>query len=516
MKKLGIALAIAIASLGAAHAADLPTKKEVPPPPKPNCFATFWTWLDSSASDCPLSAGPFTVYGTFDIGGGYFAAGADRSPVADKMAYAIQKYSNSSRWQGNFNSLSSNVLGIKMKQDLGFLGAPGWSLIGVLEAGISPYSGMFNNGPRSLADNNARFNNKAPFSGTALDSSRAGQWDNSQGYIGISNNTYGTLTFGRTNSLVSDALSAYDPVASIAYSLIGVSSSFPGFGNTETVRPNLAVTYRLTYQNFRAAFQAGGFGGYDLGNAMDSSYQGQLGGDFKLFGDTPYAGTLSLDAMGSWVTNAVSLSSFAGSNIVCFHAVNCFININNQYFNPNDVLKATLSNNIGLALLGRYKWNQWGFYGGYLYARLMNPSDDHLNGFETIAEGIFVPGGFFSKGVFTNNAITVNQYNIQKVLMTYWGGAKWSFRPDLDLAFGYYFQSQNNFNTSVCTGSGINISSSKCAGGQQGVSFLIDWRPWKRVDLYAGVMRTSVYGGLANGFNHQVNWDPSAGIRVRF
>ena len=38
----------------------------------------------------------------------------------------------------------------------------------------------------------------------------------------------------------------------------------------------------------------------------------------------------------------------------------------------------------------------------------------------------------------------------------------------------------------------------------------------KRVDIYAGVMQTAVFGGLANGFNHQVNWDPAAGIRVRF
>ena len=296
-----------------------------------------------------------------------------------------------------------------------------------------------------------------------------------------------------------------------------MSSSFPGFGDTETVRPNLAVTYRLTYQNFRAAFQAGGFGGYDLGNAMDASYQGQIGGDFKLFNSTPWAGTLSLDGYGSWVKDAVSLSSFSGSNIKCLSAVNCFININNQFFNPNDVLKATLSNNIGFAALAKYKWNQWAFYGGYLYARLMNPSDDHLNGFETIAEGIFVPGGFLSKGVLTNSAINSTNFNVQRVLQTYWTGAKWSVRPDLDLAFGYYFQSQNNFlQGAACTGFGPTISNSKCAGGQQGISALIDWRPWKRVDLYAGVMRNSVFGGLANGFNNTVNWDPSAGIRVRF
>jgi predicted porin len=509
-----LGLAMALGSASGVHAADLQTTK-TEDVAKPNCMASFWTWLDSSASDCPLSAGPITVYGTIDVGGGYYSAGADRSPVTDKMAYAIQKYSNTSRWQANYNSLSTSVIGLKLKQDLGLLGAPGWSVIGVLEAGVNPYSGMFDNGPRSLADNNARFTSKSPFSGTALDSSRAGQWDNSQGYVGISNNTYGTLTFGRTNSLVLDSLLAYDPVTSVAFSLLGVSNTIAGFQDTETVRPNTAVTYRLNYQNFRAAFQAQ-VGGYDWGNASEGMYQGQLGSDFNLFGGTPYAGTLSLDAIGSFAKDAVSLSSFSGSNIKCLTPAYCSINIDNQVFNPNDVLKATLSNNIGLALLAKYKWNQWGFYGGYLYARLMNPSDDHLDGFQTIAEGIFVPSGYLKKSVYTNDAITANAYNVQRVNITYWGGARYAFRPDLDLAFGYYFQSQNDYNTAACKGFGPLISSNKCAGGQQGVSALIDWRPWKRVEFYAGVMRTSVFGGVANGFNHTVNWDPAAGIRVRF
>ena len=55
MKKLGIALATAIASVGVAHAADLPTKKETPAPAPVNCFASLWTYLNSTAADCPLS-----------------------------------------------------------------------------------------------------------------------------------------------------------------------------------------------------------------------------------------------------------------------------------------------------------------------------------------------------------------------------------------------------------------------------------------------------------------------------
>ena len=43
MKKLGVALAMTIAAVGAARAADLPAKKEVPAPPPVNCFSSYWT-----------------------------------------------------------------------------------------------------------------------------------------------------------------------------------------------------------------------------------------------------------------------------------------------------------------------------------------------------------------------------------------------------------------------------------------------------------------------------------------
>ena len=65
---------------------------------------------------------------------------------------------------------------------------------------------------------------------------------------------------------------------------------------------------------------------------------------------------------------------------------------------------------------------------------------------------------------------------------------------------GFYYQNQNNFNPSACTGSGAFISSNKCGGSQDGLSFLLDWKPVKRVDIYAGVLVSNVYGGLANGF----------------
>ena len=37
-------------------------------------------------------------------------------------------------------------------------------------------------------------------------------------------------------------------------------------------------------------------------------YQGQVGGDFKLFGGA-WAGTLSMDAIGSWAKDEVNLAA---------------------------------------------------------------------------------------------------------------------------------------------------------------------------------------------------------------
>jgi hypothetical protein len=44
----------------------------------------------------------------------------------------------------------------------------------------------------------------------------------------------------------------------------------------------------------------------------------------------------------------------------------------------------------------------------------------------------------------------------------------------------------------------------------------VDYRPVKRVDLYAGVALSNVYGGLANGYLQTQNIDPTVGLRIKF
>ncbi len=532
MKRLGMVVAATAGLAAMANAADLPTTKTPAQAASGSgCWSSLWNWLNAAAADCPLSAMGFTLYGTLDVNVTSLSHGAPDNPSMDKLFYDIQKPASGSRTMFGYNGLSASVVGLKMKEDI----LPfGWSLVGVVEAGVNPYSGMLLNGPRTLTDNNFRPVATSPFQTANTDSNRAGQWDNQQAFIGASNRTYGALTFGRTNSLALDVLSTYDPVASIAFSLLGYSASFPGFGDTETAR-STALTYRLSNQNFHAAAQAT-VGGYSMDNGETAQYQGQLGADF---------GPLSLDGVISYTQNAVSLSSYSDANSICIKdTTDCFVSVNNALYDPNSVLKATLSNNTGVELATKYRWkSNVTFYGGYLYARLANPSNDFLSGLPTIAEGIFIPPGYWNKGVYINDAVTSDGYNHNRILNTIWTGFKWSVLRNLDVQIGFYYQTQNNYNfnisasgvttPAVCTGTGAFISSSKCAGSQDAVSLLIDYRPVPRADLYAGVMVSNVYGGLANGFtstyypipgNTKIswttartqNWDPTIGLRIRF
>ena len=77
MKRLGIFLTATLGLAGLAQAADLPTQKaDMQTPRKPNCWASFWDWLNSSANDCPLSYAGIILCGTLNVGAGYFSQGA--------------------------------------------------------------------------------------------------------------------------------------------------------------------------------------------------------------------------------------------------------------------------------------------------------------------------------------------------------------------------------------------------------------------------------------------------------
>ncbi|MGB7974161.1 MAG: hypothetical protein WCF81_07365 [Roseiarcus sp.] len=529
MRKLGVALAIAIASVGAARAADLPTTK--PPPSAPvNCFSSLWAYLNSTAADCPLSYGPVTAYMTLDWGVGWESHGAGYNAAFNNgVSNIVTKQSGPhSQWLQTPNGINQSVVGLKISQPIAY----GWSLVGTAEMGFNPYLGYLSDAQRSQVQNNGK---PLVLQNANADSSRTGQWDNSQGFLGISNPTYGTLTAGRVNTLSLDGLISYDPMSSAyAFSPFGYSGAYAGFGDTEAARVNTGVKYRLSYQNFRVGALAQ-WGGYDQGNGSSSMYQGQIGGDFPVFG-----GKLSLDAYGDYATNVANIGTFSGTCAVLKSGplkgqTGCSSGIP-AFYNNTDVT-ATLSNNTGLWLLAKYALPSipLTISGGYGWWRQANPSNDYLNGFETIG-GWNVPATIpaINKTVaklFPTAWTNYTAYNDNRFVNVFFFGPKYAITPQLDVSAAFYYLSQNNYNSSTKPCAPANTTyvqpngrsftvtrenSGACAGVTDFISFLIDYRPVKRVDLYAGMMISNVYGGLANGYQVTQTVNPTAGIRIKF
>jgi predicted porin len=470
LKGIGLALAAAVPLAGLARAADAPA----PPSPAPDCFRSLYDYLNASASECPLTYAGLTLYGTVDVGYGFETNGAPfNRAFGPGAAYLISKATSGPRWLLSPNALSSSVVGLKMSEPIG----GGWSLVGDFEFGFDPYSLELSDSPRSLAENNGLPLLTQSSNG---DSSRAGQIDNSQGFLGLSNPTFGILTFGRVNTLSLDLVNAYDPMlASNAFSPLGWSGSFAGFGDTEVARATTAFKYRLEVGNFRVSGLAQ-VGGYDQGNGSNGQYQTGIGADF---------GALSLDGVVSWTRDAVSLSNYTA--------------LPKGY--AQDDLKATLSNNAGGMLAAKYTIGPMKIFGGYEYYRQSDPSNTYPSGFRSLGGFNVLPG-----------AITYNAYAINKVMNVVWTGLKYAVTDQIDLTGALYYEAQNDYSAKACAGTGVHISSSGCAGSLDALSFLIEYRPVKRVDLYAGVMISNVYGGLASGYVQAQNIDPTVGLRVKF
>jgi predicted porin len=475
--KILLASTAAIALCGAAHAADV---SAVPvytkaPPPAPAPLVSCTSAVQFIVTDCPLTYYGITVYGTIDMGGGYESHGAAfNKNIISGVQELIRKNSNAPGWFLTPNGLTQSNIGIKGKEAI----TTGLDFVFDLNFGFDPYSLTAANGPASILDNNG-----VPLAKQTsnADSSRAGQFYNGVGYAGFSS-AYGTLTFGRQNSLALDGVIAYDPMgASYAFSVIGWQGTAVGGGDTEDARSTTAIKYRADVYNWFRVSALYQVGGYENNNATQSQWGAGIGKDI----DLGAYGKLSLDAIYTEDKGAVALSGLSGA----------------AFLKAPNTLGATISDNNSVMLLGKYTYHQLRLYAGYEYINFSNPSTPLTGDFTSIAGiGVLLPN--IAQTTYTNN----------EHLQISWAGARYAFTPTVDAGIAYYHYDQNSYGKTFCA----NATLGTCAGQLNAASFDVDWQFAKKFDLYGGVMYSAVANGLASGYLFRNNWAPTAGLRFRF
>lgn len=496
MKRKNVAAAwAAVAVLGAARgtfAADMATKA---PEYKPTGSAVCGSILDFFTTGCDVSAYGVRFYGTVDVGVSYQTNGTPVNHLTGSgLQYTPQKQNNGAQWLPASNAMGPTSVGFTIAEPLG----GGWKFVGQIEAAFDPYSLALRSGSDSLrADIGDRFGSAK---GSA-DSSLQGSFDNSLGFAGVSNDTWGILTFGRQGTVLRDVMLSYDPAGgSNGFGLIGGSGTLSGGGSTETTKGNTGVKYRVNVANYRVGLFAQ-FGDYNEGNASKAAYQANLGGDFKIG-----PGVLSVDGVGGFTKDAVSesLALSGGPSTLPGGAGN-----------PDAVVSgvsATITDNTYASVGAKYTIDRLKLYAGYEWIRFANPADGGVNAFTDIAGNGFanVAGSSF---IITNGGLAND-----KIWNIAWAGVRYSLTNAVDIYGAYYHQEQGQFiaaNNTTCAVNGER-SNSACHGTENSVTAVIDWQFAPKWDTYVGTTLTQFNGGLANGYLHTQYWATSAGVRFRW
>ncbi|MBV1698030.1 MAG: porin [Hyphomicrobiales bacterium] len=524
----GIAAATLVGATGVTSAlADEPMLTKTAPmtyaPPSPAACGSVYDFFFTA---CPLTWVGVTVYGTVDMGFGYQTHGSPFDPnFPTGASYLLNKPSRQAEWTLAPNALSQSVIGIKSNEPI----APGWNFVSVNELAFDPYSALLANAPQAMQNAIGVPLNQQLI---PVDSSKWG-WLAAQNAAGVSSPTWGTLLFGRQNTLNLDLINAYDPMGgAFGFSPIGFSGATCGSGDTEECRYTTAIKYRVNIANFRLGIigQPLRYGAY---NPNNGAIQGEIGGDFRLG-----PGILSTDIVGAYDRDAVNIGPSGGFTTQA----------NGQAgppFPANTFLTATISNNTSGTIGLKYTFGSWApgpivskepppppslpltLYAGYEYTVLSAPSDP---------QSAFYDDGFFftnpGAAAFTGNGTAINNTAFSancgggggcsnRLFQITWVGAKYGITKNLDITAAYYQYWQNQFqNTAAgaafCGGVGGATAHGTCSGTEDFWSLLLDWRFLPKWDVYVGTFFSQANGGFLNGYLARNNLATTTGVRFRF
>ena len=442
----------------------------------------------AAPADDSLTFHGITLYGIVDVGLQNQSHGA---PINDYFpagsADIVQKNSNHSITGVTPSNLSQSRVGLQGAEPL----VGDWNAVFKLETYFNPQSGDISDALKSLAQNNGR---ALGSQSTNLDSSIGGQVFQ-QSFAGFSSKTFGTVTFGRQNTVLADGIAKYDPnFASQAFSLIGLSGTTAGGGDTQNRRMDSSLKYVGTFGG--VAHLAAEYKFNQSTGGANTAFEVSAGGEF--------AG-LSVDAFYTKVKDAVSVAALSAGQVaglpgLCPDPVPtggaCVA------ASPSTALAATISDNTAYALMGLYNLGAVKLYAGYEHIQYANPDTPLTAGFNVANYTI----------AYVNNAA----FPTDKTLQVFWGGVRYTVLPNLDLVGAYYGYKQNSYGI----GANAGCSTSKagtCSGTEDDISFDADYRLTKRFDVYAGIMYTGVKDGLANGYLfHTTDITTTTGVRFKF
>jgi predicted porin len=444
-------------------------------------------------TDDSLTWHGITLYGIIDVGIQNQTHGA---PISDYFvggsAEVVQKNSNHSVTGVTPSNLSNSRIGLQGNEPI----VGDWSGVFKLETYFNPQSGEISDALKSLVQNNGR---SLATQNTNVDSSASGQTF-IQSLAGVSSKTFGTITFGRQNTVLADGIAKYDPnYASQAFSLIGISGTTAGGGDTQNRRLDSSLKYTGSFGD--VAHLAAQYKFNQSTGSANTAYEVSFGGEFAGF---------SADAYYSKIKDAVSLGALSAAQVADLPGLcpdplppdgSCIA------AGPSNALTATVSDNTAYAFMGLYNMGFLKFFGGYEHIQYANPDTPLAAGFDVAAYRVaFVNVQSGPKSTYVND----------KTLQVYWAGVRYTVIPALDLVGAYYGYKQNAYGAGANAGCTTNKSGT-CSGTEDVISFDADYRLSKRFDAFAGAMYSGVHDGLANGYLfHTTDITTTMGVRFKF
>jgi len=417
-----------------------------------------------------------TLYGVIDIGVQYDTHSAPFTPYRPAASGNIVRQNSG----GSVTGLTPSNMG---QSRVGLQGTEAlneeWSAVFQIETFFNPQSGEIADSLKSLAVNNGR----SPANQSVnVDGSSAGQAFQTA-WVGFKSERFGTLTFGRQVTLLMDGTIKYDPnYNATAFGLLGASNTYSGGGAQEDNRLDSTVKYSINFNDWvhlGALYKFNGSNG-----SANTAYQADIGGG--------YAGA-SVDAYYSKENSAITATPLTAAQVSQLPALG---------YSISNSLAATISDNEVYALMAFYRIDPLKFFAGYEHLAYTNPRTPLSAGFQDI-------GGYVLAFV-TNNA-----YNNSKTVQVYWTGVRYTVIPNLDLTAAYYGYHQNAYGTGTQAGC-TTVAHSTCSGSFEAFSFDADYRFNRHFDAYAGAMYSGVHDGVASGYLHTTNINPTVGVRYKF